>query len=106
MRFLISNICEKRLKKYKFSESEYVRFLWTSKKKREWFDDVKYLDFEGYQMPVPFGVEESLKVAYGDYMKFPPINKMKPATRNLFFYDLDHSYLDYKGIKYCVKNKN
>ncbi len=105
IRYAISNLCEKRLKKFKFSESEYVRYLFSSKKKREWYDDVKYLEFEGYQMPVPIGVEKVLTAGYKDYMQFPPEEKRKPATKNLFFYDLDHSYLDYKGKKYCVKQK-
>ena len=60
------------------------------------------MDFEGYKMPVPIGYDRFLTVAYGDYMQLPPEDKRKPMTSNLVFYDLDHSYLDYKGKYYCV----
>ena len=54
-------------------------------------------------MPIPVGYDQMLRAQYGDYMKLPPENQRKPATENLIYYDLDHSYLDYKGKYYCVE---
>ena len=75
----------------------YVREL----KKNEFRIDITDCDGRPEESLVVNG--KSLYSAYHDYMKFPPENKRKPATDNLFFYDLDHSYKDYKGLKYCVK---
>lgn len=99
----ISVLLENRIKKYKFDDSEYVRYSICSLEKRTGFDEVLYVDFEGYKMPIPSGYDQILRAAYGDYMQLPPENLRKPATDNLVFYDLDHSYRDYKGKYYCIK---
>ena len=75
----------------------------TTRKPSKSFEKTIIKEFEGYQMPVPEGYDAMLRAAYGDYMQFPPEKYRKPATDNLVFYDLDHSYLDYKGKYYCVK---
>lgn len=104
VRWKISRILEKRLMKYDFDgDYEYVRYLGTPMRKKSSYDGVIYTDFEGYKMPIPKGYDEILKAYYGDYMQFPPEDKRKPAIDNIVFYDLDHSYLDYKGKFYCVK---
>ena len=104
LRWKVSKICENRIKKYPFDGCKYVRYLSCAIRPRECFNDVKYVDFEGYKMPIPIGYDAMLRAAYGDYMQLPPIDKRKPATANLVFYDLDHSYLDYKGVYYCIRN--
>lgn len=105
LRWKVSRLCEKRLTKYKFDESQYVRYLFCPIKPKNVYDKIVYKEFEGYKMPVAGGYDKQLRASYGDYMQFPPEDKRKPATKNLYFYDLDHSYLEYKGIKYCVKKK-
>lgn len=100
-RWKISVYCEKQIKKYKFGESEYVRYLACALRPSKSFVEQIYLDFEGYKMPVPAGFDAVLRAAYGDYMQFPPEEARKPATDNLVFYDLDRSYLEYKGKYYC-----
>ena len=65
--------------------------------------EAKWVDFEGYQMPVPIGYDRILTKGFGNYMEFPPEDKRVPETCNIVFYDLDHSYKDYKGKYYCVK---
>jgi len=35
----------------------------------------KYFDFYGYQVPVPIGFDHILRITYGDYMQFPPVEK-------------------------------
>lgn len=71
--------------------------------KMEWFKDTKWVKYEGYDMPIPSGYDQILKAQYGDYMQLPPEDKRTPVTENLVYYDLDHTYLDYKGKYYCVK---
>lgn len=101
-RWKMSRALEKYLMKFDFDgDYEYVRYLTTDLRKRSLYDKAVYLDFEGYQMPVPVGYDEYLRAQYGDYMQLPPEDKRKPITDNLVFYDLDHSYLDYKGQYYC-----
>lgn len=99
----ISKQCEKIIKKTKFGSTTYVRYLGAALRPSKCFKKTIQVDFEGYQMPVPEGYDAMLRAAYGDFMQFPPVEHQKPATDNLVFYDLDHSYLDYKGKYYCVK---
>lgn len=105
MRWPLTKFLESQMKKYKFENSEYVRYLTNPFRKKSYFESVVYADFEGYKMPIPKGYHEILSAYYGDYMQYPPEDKRTPATDNIVFYDLDHSYLDYKGKYYCVKQK-
>jgi lipopolysaccharide cholinephosphotransferase len=100
MRWIISSWCERRMKKYKFGEQKYVRYASNALRPTHCFDEIIYVDFEGYKMPIPKGYDEVLRAAYGDYMQLPPIEQRKPATDNLIFYDLDNSYKKYRGIYY------
>ena len=49
------------------------RLLW----KREWFEDIEMLDFEGERFEVPGGYHDILTTYYGDYMKLPPVSQRK-----------------------------
>ena len=103
LRWHISVLLEKIIKKCKFdSDCEYVRYLGTPMRKKSSYEGVVYADFEGYKMPIPKGYDEILRAYYGDYMQYPPEDKRKPAIDNIVFYDLNHSYLDYKGKYYCI----
>lgn len=104
LQWKISNWCEKQIKKYNpGDDSDIISYSMVANYKQTWFKDTKWVDFEGYKMPVPVGYDEILKAQYGDYMQLPPEDKRKPVTDNVIFYDLNHSYLDYKGKYYCVK---
>lgn len=104
MRWLISSLCEKYVKKFNPpKEDDEVRYLTCRIHPVSFFKDVEWVDFEGERMPVVKEYDKFLKKVYGDYMQLPPEEQRKPATDNLVFYDLDHSYLDYKGKYYCVK---
>lgn len=104
IRWAVSKVFEKQLMKYPFDgDFEYVRYLATPMRKKSSYEGVVYMDFEGYKMPVPKGYDEILQAYYGNYMEFPPEDKRKPAIDNIVFYDLAHSYLDYKGKYYCIK---
>lgn len=45
--------------------------------KREWYEDVEDIEFEGVKLKAPIKKEEYLTFLYGDYMKLPPIEKRK-----------------------------
>lgn len=102
LRWHIAHLCEKRISHWKFGESTNVRYLQWGVMPSRCYNKTKYVDFEGYKMPIPEGYHEILTADYGDYMQFPPEDKRVPLTHNLVFYDLDHSYLNYKGKYYCV----
>lgn len=69
---------------------------------REWFEHPVYLMFEGMEMPAPQQYKRWLEVSYGDYMTPVPEEDRVPR-HNIVFLDMNHSYKDYKGIYYCVK---
>lgn len=58
------------------------------------FKKAELKSFEGFEFPVPCGYDHILRTAYGDYMKFPPVEK-----RGTWHYgvisDPDKSYLEY-----------
>ena len=105
-RWMIAKLCERYVTKFNpAKEGDMVRYLLSNPRPYSYFSDVLWVDFEGEKMPIPIGYDESLTASYGDYMKLPPVDQQKPATDNLVFYDLDHSYLDYKGKYYCVNRE-
>lgn len=71
---------------------------------KEWFENPEYLMFEGVEMPVPRNYDKWLTVSYGDYMK-PPEEADRILRHNIKFWDMNNSYKIYKGIHYCVQNK-
>lgn len=106
LKWRMSNLFEKIVTRYNPPKKDgMIRYLLCRPKFASDYSDVVWMDFEGYKMPVPFGYDRFLTIAYGDYMQLPPEDKRKPVTANLVFYDLDHSYLDYKGKYYCVNKK-
>lgn len=51
--------------------------FWYAKLSVDDFQDVYYVDFEGYQFPVPIGWDHYLSGIYGDYMSLPDLNKVR-----------------------------
>jgi len=109
MRWKIAKFAEKKMTKYDIEKCDYIVDLCSgpiymkNKYKKEWFESAIYEEFEGEKMPIPVGYDEYLKMAFGDYMQFPPKEKQKPE-HNVVYCDLEKSYKKYKGIYYC-KNK-
>ncbi len=54
--------------------------------KREWFNEVDYLEFEGEKYPVPKDYKAVLTCRYGDYMKLPPLDQQKSNHSVIFTY--------------------
>ena len=49
----------------------YPRKFW----ERCWLDEVRLVDFEHAQLPIPIGAHELLSAEYGDYMTIPPASE-------------------------------
>lgn len=101
--YKISSFLENQIKKFDMNKAEYVRYLAEPPLRKEFFDNLIWVDFENTTMPIPQKYHEYLSIQYGDYMQLPPVEKRKPITKCLF-YDLNNSYLNYKGKYYCTKN--
>ena len=65
------------------------------------FREAVRTDFEGCRLPVPVGYDTYLTEAFGDYMRLPPEEDRK-AHHEYEFIDLETSYRQYFGTKYCV----
>ena len=63
--------------------------------KREIYDGNALMDFEFIKIPVPIGYKAILNSVYGDYMKYPPIEKR--GKKHEIFFDPDRSYIEYEG---------
>lgn len=66
--------------------------------KREDFEKVVYLPFEEGSIPCPSGYDNILKTEFGDYMKFPPIEKRGLHHRMVF--DVNTPYKQYIAEHY------
>lgn len=55
------------------------------------FEDVVYHEFENRMFPIPKGYDEYLKICFGNYMEFPPIEK-RGVWHNAVQYDTECSY--------------
>ena len=89
-------------------ETEYVnmstctvypceKFVWQKKD----FDEIVEMEFEGYKFPCPKGYDSILATQYGDYMKFPPVEK-RGTWHDKVIFDPDIAYRDYLNIYYDV----
>lgn len=93
------------MSKYAWDDCKYVTELigsikgMTLRHPKEWFTAPKWVDFEGYMMPIMSGYHEYLTRIFGDYMQRPPLEE-RVAKHELDFVDMDHPYTYYKGIKY------
>ena len=106
LRYRIWKFAEKQMSKYELDKCEsmtelcagpgYMKNVYP----RKAFDSAIFVDFEDTKMPIPVGYDEYLRIAFGDYMKMPPVEK-QVAHHDVEFKDLDNSYLKYKGVYYC-----
>ena len=70
--------------------SSYSKKLWYA----EDFTSTILADFEGYKFPIPIGYERVLKIVFGDYMAFPPIEDRGEHHSGVIF-DIDKPYTEY-----------
>ena len=67
--------------KYNYNDSDYVgyitmsRYKYKQRHRKSLFNEITYVEFEGYQFPAPAGYDEYLKNLFGNYMALPPAEK-------------------------------
>lgn len=107
IRYYIYKFAEKRMTKYSIDDCKKITELCSGPKymkneyPKEIFEKAIYKKFEGYDMPIPVGYDEYLKIAFGNYMQLPSKEKQIPE-HNVVMCDINNSYKKYKGIYYCV----
>lgn len=77
-----------------FDDSEYVAYFGTNHgskviSPRMWFDSYYYVPFEDIQLRLPVGIDNYLRLVYGDdYMQLPPESK-REARHSYYYLNLD-----------------
>lgn len=61
---------------------------------KKWLEEVIYVDFEGYKLPVPKYYDEYLTYLYGDYMQMIPVSKRR-TSHSIVLMDLGE-YTNFK----------
>lgn len=105
VRYHIWKFAEKQMTKYPIARCRGITELcsgpgymknWYPK---EAFTKALFEPFEDGEMPIPVGYDEYLKIAFGNYMEMPPVEK-RVGHHDALFMDLDRSYKEYRGIYY------
>lgn len=109
-RVKIWKFAEKQMTKYPISESSYVSELFVTSKymkimyPKEIFMGDRRENFEGEKYPIPKLAEQYLKMAFGDYMKLPPLEEQIPK-HDTNYIDLKTSYKQYRGKYYLIEGE-
>lgn len=104
-RYKTWRFAERQMTKHPISDCELVTELCSGpyymqfEYPAEAFKEAVYVDFEGHMVPLPKGYDTYLKMAFGDYMQLPPVEK-RVIHHEMEFVDMNNSYKKYKGIKY------
>ena len=109
-RYSVWKYAEAQMTKYSIEDCDAVTEICAgphylrNKYPKDCFSDALYLDFEDTKMPVPIGYDQYLRIAFGDYMILPPEDKRIPS-HDAVLVDTEHSYVNYKGTYYCLKEE-
>lgn len=79
-----------------YRKRNLIKDMWN----KDDFSDSIRMKFENLEIPVPSGYDHLLKQIYGDYMKYPPMNK-RQGKHNVIF-EPDIPYKKYCHDKYGV----
>lgn len=71
---------------------------------KEWVENPTYLEFEDMLAPVMKDYHSWLEMSYGDYMKLPE-EEDRVLRHDIYFYDMNTPYKEYRGIKYFTKRE-
>lgn len=99
---------QKKLGAYQDVPCKYVASISVHPFRKEniWYaqdiSDIDYLEFEGYQMPVPKGWNRCMTIRYGDYMEIPPAEVQKPihCTKAYMNPDLPYTKVDWNPFEF------
>ena len=107
IRYKIWSYCERKMTQYPIEKCDYITELCTgphymkNEYPKEIFDHAVYKEFENELFPVPAGYDQYLRMAFGDYMELPPVEK-RVCHHAYEYMDMKNSYRNYKGIYYCT----
>lgn len=107
-RYRVWKFCEKKMSQYPIDSCEYITELCSGPKAMQFeypkkcFDHAVPMEFEGHMLSMPADYDTYLAIAFGDYMTPPP--KEKQVNHHEYeFMDTEHSYRQYRGVKYFVR---
>ncbi len=106
-RYHMWRFCERQMSKYPINECQYVTELCSgphymqNEYPKEWFEKAVRVNFEGYQLPIPVGYDGYLRMAFGDYMQLPPVEK-QVCHHEFEVVDMENSYKIYRGKRYFI----
>lgn len=109
-RFAIWKFCEKKMTQYPIVQCKYITELCSgphymqNEYPKEFFEEAVRVPFEGHMLPVPVGYDGYLKMAFGDYMQLPSVDK-QVCHHEYEFMDMENSYVDYRGVHYLVDSR-
>lgn len=109
-RYAAWRLCEKKMTQYPIEECDFITELCSGPRymqneyPKEFFSSAIRVPFEGHLMPIPVGYDGYLKMAFGDYMQLPPVEK-QVCHHEYEFMDMENSYTNYRGVYYCVGQK-
>lgn len=107
-RYNIWRLCEKKMSQYPIEDCDYITELCSGPRAMQFeypkrcFDHPVPMEFEGKMLNMPADYDTYLRIAFGDYMHLPP-EEQRVCHHEYEFMDMEHSYLDYRGIKYFTK---
>lgn len=110
IRTKIWKYAQKKMSRYSYDESDYITELVTgfrymkNEYPKEIFETAIEVPFENTTLLIPKGYDLYLKMAFGDYMKLPPVAQRR-QKHDVVFADLKNSYTKYRGIEYLRGNK-
>ena len=109
-RYGLWRLCERKMSRYPIEKCRYITELCSgphymqNEYPKEAFDHAIRRSFEGHMLPIPVGYDTYLRMAFGDYMALPPVEK-RVCHHEYEFMDMHNSYRNYRGIYYLVKEK-
>ncbi len=108
LRCRLWRFCEKRMSRYPIHTCDAITELCSGphymqmEYPREAFRQAEYVPFENCRLPIPSGYDAYLRLAFGDYMQLPPVEK-QVCHHAYEFMDMHTGYETYRGIYYCVQ---
>lgn len=84
-RYRIWRRAEREMTKYRITDCDAITEICAGPKymknryPKALFEKAVYVPFEDTEMPIPIGYDEYLRIAFGDYMKYPPKGEQVPS---------------------------
>lgn len=109
-RYALWRLCERKMTRYAIADCDYITELCSgphymqNEYPKALFEKAIRVPFEGKMLPIPVGYDGYLKMAFGDYMQLPPVEK-RVCHHAYEFMDMENSYQKYRGIYYMVNQK-